>query len=58
MRRCFVYEDDISAEEAAEEEGSRIQSQDAHEGRKEGIGSKACKRQEKIIRIVYRSQTM
>ena len=41
-RRCFEYEDDISAEEKAEKQGAWFQSQNEHTGRKKGFSCEAC----------------
>ena len=50
-RRCLGYEDDISAEEEIQSQGSRIPGKNEHKGRQKSTGSQKIKRKKKIISI-------
>lgn len=45
IRRCIYNENDISAEEASESKGSRLQSKNGNKVGKKGSRSKTCQGQ-------------
>ena len=45
------HEDDLSAKNQTESEGSRLQSQNEYSGRKKGTGSKKSEGKKEIVRI-------
>lgn len=50
-REVAVYEDDISAEEKAALQSTRLQSENEQRWRKKSAGSQKSKRKKEIIRI-------
>ena len=53
MNQEVLYnEDDVSAEEAAEKQGARLQKENVHKIGQKGFGEKKSKRQKVVDRVI------